>query len=130
MTLGYVIVYVPDVAAAVRFYEQAFGLARGFVHEAGDYAELATGQTRLAFTSHALGASAVPVAYTPLELQRPPAGVELTLVADDVAAAFERAVAAGATPLAQPHDTSWGQTVSYVRDLVGTLVGIASPMPG
>ena len=35
MRLGYVILYVPDVAAAVEFYERAFGLSRRFVHESG-----------------------------------------------------------------------------------------------
>ena len=34
--LGWVIVYVPDVEAAIAFYEQAFGLERGFVAEDGE----------------------------------------------------------------------------------------------
>ncbi len=128
MDLGYVIVFVDDVEEAVEFYEQAFGIVREFVHESGDFAQMATGSTKLAFTSNALGATAVPVGYTPMDRSRPPAGVELTLVTDDVATDFATAVEAGATPLAEPHDTSWGQTVSYVRDHVGTLVSIASPV--
>ena len=40
MRLGYVILYVPKVVAAVEFYERAFGLARRFVHESGRYAEM------------------------------------------------------------------------------------------
>ena len=32
---GYTIVHVPDVRAAVEFYEKAFGLERRFVDEAG-----------------------------------------------------------------------------------------------
>lgn len=128
MRLGYTIIFVDDVAEAVQFYERAFGIEREFVHEAGDFAQMATGQTKLAFTSNALGATAVPVEYTPFDPSHPPAGVELTLVTDDVAADFAAAVAAGAVPLAEPHDTEWGQTVSYVRDHVGTLVSIASPV--
>jgi len=128
MQLGYVIIYVPDVEEAVGFYERAFGVDRAFIHESGDFAQMATGETALAFTSHRLGETAVPVPYTPLDPAVPPAGFEFTLVTPDVTEAFERAVAAGAHPLAEPHDTPWGQTVSYVRDPYGVLVGIASPM--
>ncbi len=128
MKLGYTIIFVDDVAEAVQFYERAFGIEREFVHESGDFAQMATGDTKLAFTSNALGATAVPIDYTPFDPGRPPAGVELTLVTDDVATDFATAVEAGAVPLAEPHDTSWGQTVSYVRDHVGTLVSISSPV--
>jgi lactoylglutathione lyase len=51
MKLGYIIVYVPDVAAAVAFYEHAFGLTRRFVHDSGQYAEMETGATALAFAA-------------------------------------------------------------------------------
>ena len=128
MKFGYTIIFVDDVAEAVRFYERAFGLEREFVHETGDFAQMATGDTKLAFTSNELGATAVPISYTAFDPGHPPAGIELTLITDDVAASFARAVEAGAVALAEPHDTTWGQTVSYVRDHVGTLVSIASPV--
>jgi catechol 2,3-dioxygenase-like lactoylglutathione lyase family enzyme len=51
MKLGYIIVYVPDVAQSVAFYENAFGLVRRFMHESGQYAEMDTGATALAFAS-------------------------------------------------------------------------------
>jgi uncharacterized glyoxalase superfamily protein PhnB len=128
--LGYTIVYVPDVATAVNFYTQAFGLTAGFIHESGQYGELSTGSTTLAFTAHTLGEQVVPGGYTPLDPERPPAGFEITLVTRDVDTAFATAVTAGARSLAEPHDEPWGQRVSYVRDPFGTLVGIASPMGG
>jgi lactoylglutathione lyase len=128
--LGYTIIYVPDVAAALDFYTRAFGLATGFLHESGQYGELATGSTALAFTAHALGEQVVPGGYTPVDPAAPPAGFEITLVTEDVDAAFATAVAAGARSLAEPHDEPWGQRVSYVRDPFGTLVGIASPLGG
>lgn len=128
MRFGYCIIYVPDPASALAFYEAAFGMTRRLLHESGDFAELETGGTRLAFTSHRLGAQAVPIPYTPLDPHAAPAGFEVTLLADDVDAAFERAVAAGAEALSAPHDEPWGQRVSYVRDPVGVLIGIASPM--
>ena len=128
MRFGYSIIFVDDVAEAVQFYERAFGIEREFVHESGDFAQMATGDTKLAFTSNTLGATAVPIDYTPFDTGQAPAGMELTLVTNDVAADFARAVEAGAVSLAEPHDTPWGQTVSYVRDQVGTLVSIASPV--
>ncbi len=124
--LGYVIIYVPSVPEAVRFYEAAFELEPGFVHEAGDYGEMKTGATRLAFTSHALAADAVPFRYRKAEDDALPLGMELTLTVDDVDASYAAAVAAGAKGVAEPHDTPWGQRVSYVADLNNVIVGIAS----
>ncbi|MBO6896680.1 MAG: hypothetical protein JJ868_04820 [Shimia sp.] len=42
--------------------------------------------------------------------------------------AFERALAAGCAPVSKPNEVPWGQTISYVRDLNGCLVEIATPM--
>lgn len=86
MRLGYTIIHVNDVTEAVDVYERAFGIGYEFVHGAGDYAQMSTGETKMAFASHALGSAAVPVVYTPFDPGQPPAGVELTLITDDVAA--------------------------------------------
>ena len=59
MKLGYTIVYVSDVNAATKFYNDAFGIATRFVHDGGDYAELDTGETALAFAAHSLSASKI-----------------------------------------------------------------------
>ena len=127
-SLAYVILYVPDVPAAVTFYEAAFGLKRRFVHESGTYAELETGATALAFADEAIPPFAG--AFTPHRADTPPAGAEVALVFADVASAYARALAAGATPLAAPALKTWGQTVSYVRDLNGVLVEICSAVSG
>lgn len=49
MIFRYTILYVEDVAASLAFYERAFAMERGFLHESGDYGELVTGATKLAF---------------------------------------------------------------------------------
>ena len=54
MKLGYVIVYTPNVPAALSFYERAFGLTRRFLHESNDYGELDTGATVLGFADDKL----------------------------------------------------------------------------
>ena len=48
MKFGYTILYVPDVAASLTFFEKAFGFACRFLHESGAYGELETGATALA----------------------------------------------------------------------------------
>ncbi len=54
MIFRYTILYVQDVGRSLSFYEQALGLKRGFLHDSGDYGELVTGETKLAFSSRAL----------------------------------------------------------------------------
>ena len=128
--LGYTILYVPDVKQAIAFYEDAFGLSRRFVHESGDYAEMETGATTLAFTSDGLASSNFEAAYRPADLDAPPPAFEITLVTDDVSGAFAQATEAGAVALAKPKKKPWGQMVSYVRDLNGVIVELCSPVGG
>jgi catechol 2,3-dioxygenase-like lactoylglutathione lyase family enzyme len=124
MQLRYIILYVPDVGAAMDFYARAFGLELRFLHDDGDYGEMATGETRLAFSSIALMqslgkqvASAAP--------ERP--SFELAFATDDVPAALQRALSAGAALVQGATDMPWGQTISYVRAPEGTLVEICTP---
>lgn len=127
MKLGYVILHVPDVAAAVPFYERAFDLTRRFIHDSGQYAEMETGNTALAFASHAL-AEANGVPPGPASHDVLPFGAEIALVTDDVQAAFRRALEAGASVAVAPAARPWGQVVGYVRDLNGILVELCTPV--
>lgn len=128
MKFGYVILYVPNVSAAVSFYEQAFGLTRRFMHESLQYAEMETGDTILAYASHELANSNLPDGFKENSLANRPAGMEICFVAEDVSSAFLRAVEVGAVAVVEPKVKPWGQTIAYVRDPNGTLVEIASPM--
>lgn len=125
MKLGYVILYVPNVARAVEFYGRAFGLAHRFTHKSGAYAEMETGETALAFSSEAIANGLDTVPQRPG--QRPPA-FEVALVTDDVPAAVTKATAAGATLVRDAERKPWGQVVAYVRDLNGVLVELCSPV--
>lgn len=128
MRFRWAIVYVADVAASVAFYERAFGVGLRFTAPEGDYAELETGETALGLASTELAASnfAAPVRGNDPAL--PPAAFEIGFEIDDVAAAYARAVEAGATPLAEPVEKPWGQTVAYVRDPDGIIVELGSPL--
>lgn len=130
MKLGYTIVYVPDVAQSLAFFEQAFGLRRRFLHESGTYGELDTGETTLSFAAHALGEMNFPGGHVHAHSSPLPLGFEIALLTDDVAAAHARAIAAGARELAAPAARPWGQTVSYVRCPDGILVELCTPVAG
>ncbi len=127
MKLGYVIIYTQDVPAAVGFYERAFGLARRFVADTGEYAELETGATTLAFAHDAM-ATRNGLTVRPNRLSEDAAGVEIALVTESVAEAYAKALAAGATAVVPPEAKPWGQTVAYVRDPDGVLVELCTPM--
>jgi lactoylglutathione lyase len=128
MQLGYVIIYVPDVATSLTFFENAFGLVRRFLHESGTYGELATGETTLAFASHDLATATFPEGHVQASASSRPLGMEIALVTADVPAAHARALASGADELVQPARKPWGQVVSYVRCPAGTLVELCSPI--
>ena len=98
-----------------------------FLHEGGDYGELDTGATRLAFSSRKLMR----------ELNKNPAAAkvdapcfEIAFATEDVAAAVQRATDAGASLIQPPKAMPWGQTIAYVADLDGFLIELCSPMPG
>ena len=128
MKFGYAILYVNNVAETMAFYERAFGLARGMAVPTGDYGEMVTGETKLAFAQidFAKTLTSVPIEITTPGKSAPP--VEIALVTDQVAAAFEKAVVAGAVAVKSPEKKPWGQLVGYVRDNNGFLVEICSPI--
>jgi uncharacterized glyoxalase superfamily protein PhnB len=128
MTFGWAIVYVDDPAAASDFYQQTFGLTGEFVGPGGEYAQLDTGTTKLAFAAYGLSERNFPGGVRRAALDDKPANVELALATEEVDAAFARAVDAGCTPLAEPADQPHGQRVAWVRDPFGTLLEIASPL--
>ncbi len=127
MKFGYTILYVKDVPHSVAFYEDAFGLSRRFVHEEGMYAEMDTGDTTLAFAAYGLARNNLPCGFHKNDPSDAPGGFEIALVTEDVQAAYERALEAGATPISPPAPKAWGQVCAFVRDRDGITVEICSP---
>ena len=128
LRFGYAIAYVPDVEAALAFYERAFGLARRFIAPDGMFGELDSGETALAVAALALGEANFAGGVRANNSNPTPAAFEVALVADDVPRAFVGAIEAGATALAEPKQKPWGQTVAFVRDPFGLVVELCSPM--
>lgn len=127
MQLAYTILYVDDVRRSVAFYERAFGLSPRFIHESGDYGEMATGSTALAFSSRALMRQ---LGKNPLQPSADGPCFEVAFVTADVPMALEQAVSAGAMLIQAPEQMPWGQTVAYVADLDGFLVELCTPVTG
>jgi lactoylglutathione lyase len=128
MKLGYTIVYVPSVKDSLEFFSRAFGFEIGFLHESGDYGELATGETTLAFANHSLGHMNYGTEHVRANESALPLGMEVGLVTTELEAAHVKALACGAKELAAPAVRPWGQSVSYVRAPDGTLVELCTPI--
>lgn len=128
MQFAYTIVYVPDVAASLAFFDRAFGLKARFLHESGAYGEVdtGTGGATLAFVDHATARDSVQHDYVAAHASPQPLGMEIGFTVTDVRAAYDKAVAAGARALAAPVTKPWGQTVAYVRCPDGTLVELCT----
>lgn len=128
MKFGYTIVYVSSVTSTLNFYKKAFGFETRFLHESEQYGELSTGETVLAFASHAMGETNLVKGYQKTNSGSLPLGIELAFVTENVLAAYSKAISAGAVSISEPCEKPWGQTVAYVRDTDGVIVELCSPM--
>jgi lactoylglutathione lyase len=126
MKFSHPTLFVKDVPKAVALYEKAFGLTQRFIHESGQFAEMESGEAALHFAASAAVKYGLPEGFQENSLSNLPAGIAMCFVADDVAAAFATALAAGATSHAEPTVKPWGQTVAYVLDLDGILIEISN----
>ena len=127
MKLGYTILYVKNVEETLSFYEKAFGFSRRFCHESGQYGEMSTGETTLAFASECLSHENGLV-FRPNHQESLPAGFEISFVTPDVEGAYERALQEGALCAKEPTQKPWRQKVAYVLYLNGVLVELCSPL--
>jgi uncharacterized glyoxalase superfamily protein PhnB len=130
-SLGYVILFVRDVAATLAFYEKAFGLERRFFNDDSGkaYGELETGAARLSFASLELAKAHLGPELVLASPTKAPLAFEIALVTTDVAGFYARALKAGASSVSEPATKPWGQAVAYVRDLDGHLVELCTPLP-
>lgn len=120
------IIYVDDVEETLDFYYQAFGIVALVLDESGQYGELDTGGVKLGFAAHPLAQSHFKQSYIRAQPKQPALGFEIVFQSDNVVSAYDKAIQAGAEPLAPPVEKPWGQTVAYVRSIEGTLIAISS----
>lgn len=125
MKLRYTILYVKDVPSTLSFYERAFSQTRTMLHEGGDYGELATGETKLAFSSLELMQS---IGKSPGRAANQSPCFEIAFETLDVRSALDQAIEAGATLVQDVEEMPWGQSTGYVKDPDGFLIEICSPV--
>jgi lactoylglutathione lyase len=133
MRLGSTALYVDDVPVVLDFYRRAFGFTTRFYDPDYQFPELEMGQgsgAALQLASHETATRLIGSGYVRPENGQT-TGVEVGFYAPDVAAAFAKAVDAGAKPLREPTLMPWGQTVAYVPQHRGHLRGpLHSVVPG
>ncbi|MEL6322083.1 MAG: VOC family protein [Cyanobacteria bacterium J06626_14] len=125
MKLKYTILYVENVSATLNFYEQSFGLQTKMLHESGDYGELDTGETTLAFSSLKLISD---LGKNPIEADPSTPVFEIAFETQDVQKWLDQAIKSGAVLVQNIREEPWGQTTSYVSDPNGFLIEICSPV--
>ena len=128
MKYAYTILYVADVANTIAFYERAFGFQRKFITPEGDYGELISGETTIAFASLELGKANLSRGFTKSELGEKPFGIELALTTEKIVSDFDRALRAGATVAEPIVEKPWGQKVGYLIDNNGFLIEVCTPI--
>lgn len=124
---SYTIMYVPNVEATVKFYEDAFGFTRKFVTPEEDYGELISGETTIAFAHLDLATSNLSKGYQQVNNEKP-FGIELGFVVEDVTKTIEQVVQAGGKIYEEQKVKPWGQTVGYVLDNNGFLIELCTAM--
>lgn len=118
--------FVDDVEQALVWYETVFDMARAFVHPSGGFGALSTGTTSLAFATWDVARDTGVIARRP-EPVATPAPVVVALIVEDAAAAYRRALDAGAHGVAAPRRQPWGQVTGYVRDPHGLVLELGEP---
>jgi predicted enzyme related to lactoylglutathione lyase len=117
------VLYVEDFAAAVDFYRRALGWEPSYYDEALGFAELGPDKL-LTLAADRAGELMMPGAYN--QHGKRVSAVEVAFYTEDVPAAYERAVAAGAKGLTPPREMPWGQTVAYAESPEGTILGFVT----
>lgn len=117
----YIVLIVEDLERSLVFYTQVLGIP--LKHRAEAFAQLETGETRLAlFTREAMSVTLGMALETPR--QNAP-GFELGFKVDNVDDAFRELRENGAAEVIAPTDRPWGQRTAYVRDPDGHLIELA-----
>lgn len=128
LSYTYTILYVESVEQTIAFYEKAFGFIKKFITPEGDYGELLTGDTTIAFATLELGESNIKDGFIPSHANNKPFGIELTFVSSDIVTDFNKAIQEGAIIVEELKDKPWGQAVGYLKDINGFLIEICTPV--
>jgi uncharacterized glyoxalase superfamily protein PhnB len=121
---GCTILYVEDVPATLKAYNQAFGFEQKLLTPEKDYGELATGLTTLAFANVELAKSNFYKGFTLSKANEQPFGMEIAFTSSELERVMELGLNNGAELLQEAVTKPWGQTVG----LNGFIIEICSPI--
>lgn len=120
----YVVLIVEDMDKTLQFYTEVLGLRLS--HCSGDYAQMDTGATRLAFYTRSAMAKTLGKTLRPPTDDAP--GFEIGFKVADVDAAYHELIESGASPVVPPTTRHWGQRTAYVSDPDGHLIELAQDL--
>lgn len=122
----YTVLIVEDLDRALAFYVELLGIELN--HRSGPFAQLRTGDTRLAFYERTAMEKTLGM---PLEAPADNApGFELGFYVANVDNAYAELVVSGANAVTPPEDRPWGQRTAYVRDPDGHLIELVESLRG
>lgn len=114
----YVILIVEDLDITLRFYTEVLGLKLG--HRSGDYAQMDTGSTRLAFYTRSAMSETIGISLIkPCENMK---AFEIGFKVENVDETYKMLLKKGIKGLAPPKTQDWGQRTAYVADPDGNLI--------
>jgi len=116
--LGYVVRFVGDLDASIRFYQDVLG--QHLTKHTRHWAQFDCGGLTLGLYERA--AMAVHLGVPDAKLGAAPGAMELAFEVADCDAAYADAVAAGAQAFKEPQDRPWGERTGYLLDPDGGLV--------
>jgi uncharacterized glyoxalase superfamily protein PhnB len=116
------ILLTADLPRLVAFYEAALGAIIDYRFADEEGAD--------AYVSLAIGAASLGIGRDSAASAAVGDRAALWFYVDDVDAAYDGMLSAGASRVAEPSDMPWGERVAQVRDIDGTLVNLgARPAP-
>lgn len=116
--LGYVVRFVDDLDACVRFYKEVLG--QRLTKRTAHWAQFDGGGVTFGLYDRQAMARNLDVEVA--ELGRAPGALELAFEVGDVDAAFAAAIAKGAREYRRPENRPWGERTGYILDPDGALV--------
>jgi len=123
-SLDYTVLIVEELDRSVAFYSEVLGISLS--HQTSGYAQLITGQTRLAlYTRESMSATLGQELEAPA---RNAPSSEIGFLVADVDEAYQVITERGAESVKEPTDRFWGQRTAYVRDPDGHLIELVQQL--
>lgn len=120
----YVILIVENIETTLKFYTEILGIE--LAHHAGDYVQMDTGSTKLAFyTRSAMSETIGKELVKPYENMK---AFEIGFKVENVDETYEQLLIKGVIGIVAPTTKEWGQRTAYVADPDGNLIELVQDL--